>query len=149
MAVPGELAGYWAAHQAFGQLPWPRLVLPTAVLAEKGVAVNKAVAESLQTLSRDIQAEPTMRRYATAKIKCYADSYLLSFFLKRIFVDQSTGQVLKEGDTLKMPQLAKTLRQIAQHGVDIFYNGSLGQQLVEDVQRRGGILTKDDLLQYR
>lgn len=71
------------------------------------------------------------------------------FNFNRIFVDEGTGQVLVEGDTFKMPRLAATLRTIAQSGVDVFYNGTVGQQLVEDVQRAGGILTADDLLQYR
>ena len=48
-----------------------------------------------------------------------------------------------------MHGLAKTLKDIAEHGADIFYKGSVGAKLVEDIQRRGGIITKDDLLHYR
>ena len=40
VGVPGELAGYWDAHQQYGKLPWSRLVLPTAEMVEKGVPVN-------------------------------------------------------------------------------------------------------------
>ena len=67
----------------------------------------------------------------------------------RIFLNETTGNVLQMGDTLKMHALAKTLKEIAEHGVDIFYKGSIGTKVVEDNQRRGGILTKDDLLHYR
>lgn len=68
---------------------------------------------------------------------------------QRIFLNETTGNVLRLGDTLKMHALAKTLKDIAEHGVDIFYKGSVGSKVVEDTQRRGGILTKDDLLHYR
>ena len=64
-------------------------------------------------------------------------------------MNETTGQVLQLGDTLKMHGLAKTLKEIAEHGADIFYKGSVGAKLVEDIQRRGGIITKDDLLHYR
>lgn len=46
VAVPGELAGSWAAHQKYGKLPWSRLVLPTAEMAEKGIPVNSHLANS-------------------------------------------------------------------------------------------------------
>lgn len=57
--------------------------------------------------------------------------------------------MLTQGDTLKMPALAKTLKDIARHGADVFYNGAIGDKLIEDVRRKGGILTKEDLRQYR
>ena len=67
----------------------------------------------------------------------------------RIFLNETTGNVHQLGDTIKMHALAKTLKEIAEHGVDIFYKGSMGTKVVEDTQRRGGIVTKDDLLHYR
>ena len=66
-----------------------------------------------------------------------------------MFVDEKTGQVKKLGDIVKNPVLAKTLRTIARDGVEAFYNGSLGDKLVEDIQRKGGIITKEDLMNYR
>lgn len=61
MAVPGELAGYWAAHQEYGRLPWSRLVLPAASMAENGLAVNRHLAETLGRDAESIKAEPSMR----------------------------------------------------------------------------------------
>lgn len=60
VAVPGELAGYWEAHQAYGKLPWSRLVLPAAALAEKGTAVNENMASALVIEEANIKAEPSM-----------------------------------------------------------------------------------------
>lgn len=64
-------------------------------------------------------------------------------------MNETTGDVHEFGDTLKMHSLAKTLKEIAEHGVDVFYKGALGIKVVEDIQRRGGIITKDDLTHYR
>ena len=54
-----------------------------------------------------------------------------------------------EGNQYAMPILAKTLKTIAQRGVEAFYEGEIGEKFVKDVQERGGILTKEDLLHYR
>lgn len=64
-------------------------------------------------------------------------------------MNKTTGKLLQKGNIFKMPELAITLRIIARHGADAFYNGSIGKQLVEDVRRREGILAMDDLVQYR
>uniref|UniRef100_A0A0P6D9U5 Gamma-glutamyltranspeptidase 1 n=1 Tax=Daphnia magna TaxID=35525 RepID=A0A0P6D9U5_9CRUS len=127
VGVPGELAGYWAAHQQYGKLPWSRLVLPTAELVEKGVPVNSHQANSLQIEQKIVLAEPSLR----------------------IFVNEATGQVKKLGDIVRNPVFAQTLRTIAREGVGAFYNGTLGDKMVQDIRRKGGIITKDDLMQYR
>lgn len=57
--------------------------------------------------------------------------------------------MLHEGEALKLPVLAKTLRDIAHHGAEIFYNGSVGDNFIEDIRSRGGNLLKKDLQQYR
>lgn len=64
-------------------------------------------------------------------------------------MNETTGELLKLGDTLKMPILGKTLRMIASEGIEPFYNGSIGDILVKDVVNKGGILTKEDLMEYR
>ena len=71
------------------------------------------------------------------------------FSLIRYFLNGETGQVLTEGEILKRPAYAKTLREIAQFGVQAFYNGTIGDKVVEDIHKRGGIITKQDLMDYR
>lgn len=65
------------------------------------------------------------------------------------YVDQTTGRVLQFGDTFKLPALAETLRQIGRYGVQVFYDGPIGDQMIDDIQLRGGMLTNEDLRQYR
>jgi gamma-glutamyltranspeptidase/glutathione hydrolase len=48
-----------------------------------------------------------------------------------------------------MPALAETLESIAAFGQAHFYAGPIGQAIADDVQRRGGILTRADLAAYR
>ena len=63
-------------------------------------------------------------------------------------MNETTGQVLGEGDLFYRPIYANTLYKIAEHGPDVLYNGAVGDHVVEDIQKRGGIITKSDLLSY-
>lgn len=62
VAVPGELAGYWAAHKAYGKLPWSRLVQPAAEIAEIGVPVSSHLANVLQAEAVNVKRDPSMKR---------------------------------------------------------------------------------------
>lgn len=61
IAVPGELRGYGALHQAYGRLPWRELVAPTAELCRRGHLVNSYMGRALKSYSDRIKAEPSMR----------------------------------------------------------------------------------------
>lgn len=69
--------------------------------------------------------------------------------IDRSFLNETTGQVLREGDLFYRPVFAKTLYQIAEQGPNVLYNGTVGDQLVEDIQKKGGIISKEDLLSYQ
>jgi gamma-glutamyltranspeptidase/glutathione hydrolase len=53
------------------------------------------------------------------------------------------------GDRLVQKDLAKTLRQIAQNGPDVFYTGELADLLAAEMKAGGGYITKDDLAAYK
>lgn len=72
-----------------------------------------------------------------------------TFNVTRYFLNEETGQVLEEGDVFRRPAFAQTLRDIASYGIESFYNGTIGDRLVEDIHKRNGIITKEDLMQYR
>lgn len=61
VAIPGELKGYWEAHQRFGKLPWSRLVEPTIAVCEEGSIITNYLANLLQQKEEDILASETMR----------------------------------------------------------------------------------------
>ena len=59
------------------------------------------------------------------------------------------GQLLKEGDILKQPQLADTLHQIAENGIGYFYNSSFTEAMVSELQSDyNSIITVEDLHNY-
>ena len=69
--------------------------------------------------------------------------------LYRQLLINPNGEVLPEGNTLKQPQLALTLRAIAEEGPDYFYNSNFTKKLVKDLcQRYSSILTFEDFRNY-
>ncbi|XP_018025549.1 glutathione hydrolase 1 proenzyme, partial [Hyalella azteca] len=127
VAVPGEVRGYRALYEAVGgALEWAELFVPALRLCEEGHPVSWHLAKALQQKREYILAEPSMS----------------------IFVDNTTGDVLLEGDMLYRPDLAATLR-VLQQEPDALYTGSLARGFVEDLAQLGGIITTQDMEEYQ
>ena len=63
--------------------------------------------------------------------------------------NKTTNELYGAGDVMKRPKLARTLRKIAEQGPEVFYTGTLADQIVKEIQDRGGIITKQDLADYQ
>jgi gamma-glutamyltranspeptidase len=101
-------------------------------MAENGVPVSKHLATDIQEA-------------AETKTKKYGEFPRLRSYL----TDKDNWQTyLKEGQLLKNPELAKTLRLIAEFGSDGLYTGEVAKKLVEDVATEGGILSLNDMQKY-
>ena len=122
--VPGSVAGMWEAHERFGSLPWTELVEPSVNLAE-GIVVHERLASSLQEYQVDLRRYP-----ATA-----------SLFLPN-------GRAPRVGDRFIQQDLAATLRRISSEGKDGFYRGRTAELIEVEMQRGGGIVTREDLGRY-
>ncbi|XP_037409431.1 glutathione hydrolase 3-like [Triticum dicoccoides] len=126
MGVPGELAGLHAAWSSYGRLPWNSLFVPAIKLARDGYTVVPYVANALKAVEANVLADPGLRA---------------------VFAPE--GQVLGAGALCRNPALADTLEAVAEHGISVLYGGAVGERLVEDVRRGGGVVTMDDLNGYR
>lgn len=122
VGVPGTVAGFWEAHQRFGSLPWRDLVMPAVEIAEAGFEVPEDLGGGMLT---------RLERYAG----------------KTNFADYFGG--MESGELHKQPELAATLRRIAENGVDEFYKGKTAGLIVAEMARNNGLITMQDLANYK
>jgi gamma-glutamyltranspeptidase/glutathione hydrolase len=129
IGVPGTVAGLAMAHARYGsgKFRLADLIAPAIELARAGLPVDDDLAESLPGSARRLGRWPS-----AAKIFLKAD-----------------GRALGPGDRLVQSDLADTLEAIAQRGPRAFYEGAIADRLVAAVRGAGGILTGDDLRNYR
>lgn len=74
----------------------------------------------------------------------------MSLFFREVFLkNNQTNTLYGEGDIIKREKLARTLEIIADQGADAFYNGSLSNHIVQEIQEQGGIITEKDLSNYQ
>lgn len=124
--VPGSVAGMVAAHEKYGHLPWATLVEPAVLLARNGFPLSSQQAGELNDLaSRLSELNPD----GTALLK--------------------SGGKWAANELLKQEELAGTLELIRDHGNAGFYDGKVADQILQEMKRGGGILTKTDLQNYK
>lgn len=120
--VPGTVAGFWEAHQRFGKLTWQQVLAPAIKLAEDGFIPNKILSDD---------------------IKAHFDWFGTSTNFQQYF-----GNVVA-GKNFKQPELADTLKRISKDGIKEFYQGKTAELIVNQMQISGGIISLDDLNQYK
>lgn len=124
--VPGSVDGMATAHARFGKLPWADLLQPAIDLAEKGVIQTDREARGLNYIKGSLQKVNPGTTY----------------FLR------SDGRAWQVGDTLVQKDLAKVLRAIQQKGREGFYAGRVAKQMVKEMKKNKGIISKKDLKDY-
>ncbi len=68
--------------------------------------------------------------------------------MREIFVNKMNNELYRTNSIIRRPKLGKTFEIIAKEGESAFYNGSLTDSIVEEIQSTGGIITKSDLQNY-
>lgn len=126
VGVPGTVAGLFKAHAAHGRLPMKRLIAPAIRLAEEGFEVGYELAGLLKEHQSRLGQWPASR----------------AIFFK-------SGHPLVAGNKLVQRDLAKSLQLIADQGARAFYEGAIGNRIVEEMKRHGGTLGKADLSNYQ
>ncbi|MEQ1692945.1 MAG: gamma-glutamyltransferase, partial [Gemmatimonas sp.] len=125
--VPGTVSGMHAAWLKYGSktVPWAELLAPAIRAARNGYEVSDGLATTLAT-----------EREHFAK---YEGSRALFF---------RNGEPLQVGDTLKNPDLAWVLEQIAKNGADGFYKGEVATKWIADLRAKGNAMKLSDLARY-
>lgn len=123
--VPGAVAGMVEAVAKYGSLPLAKVMAPAIRLARDGFDVDSAFHRSLTG----------------------SQSYLTPFEGRDVFYPG--GQALAVGVRFRQPALARTLEAIAAQGAKGFYTGATADSLVAGMHRGGGILTTQDLAEYK
>lgn len=77
------------------------------------------------------------------------EQLMASESLREVFINPETNDTYKEGEYVKRGKLAETLEVVAKEGADALYNGSLTEAFVSDITENGGIITVEDLNNYK
>jgi gamma-glutamyltranspeptidase/glutathione hydrolase len=124
--VPGQIAGWELLFDRFGSRDIAELLDQAIYYAEEGFPVGRMLAQSLAQNARLLARFPSS-----------AEAFL------------PDGRPFREGEILRQPDLARTLRRLADAGLRDFYEGELAQLIVDAWQSGGGVLKSSDLAGHR
>jgi len=123
VTVPGAVAGWEAMRARFGKLPMSDLLAPAIFYAEQGFPVTEVIAEWWAGTAGGL--EPNA-----------AKTYLIN------------GRPPRAGELFKNPDLAGSLRRIAEKGAAGFYEGRTAEAILALSREKGGTMTAADLKEY-
>lgn len=127
VAVPGALAAYAHALDKVGNKSLADLILPAAEIADEGFALNQSQADRIGRM-REVLGKFPGTRAALFK---------------------PDGSAYKQGEILRQPDLARSYRQLAEHGPEWFYRGEFAQAVAKWMADDGGIITAADFAAYQ
>ncbi len=125
-AVPGSVAGLAHIVEKYGTMTLAEVLEPAIRLARDGIIVT-------YDLAADLDRSERLRNNPAALKKFY----------------KPDGSNYEVGELFKQPDLAWTLSEIAEHGVDAFYKGSVAKKIVADMEAHNGLITMADLAAYK
>ena len=123
VGVPGTIAGIFEVHEKFGSLPIKDIFEPVIKLAKDGVVVTEKQSQKIkenQQYFKLVNKTPTL-----------------------------FDEDFKTNDLIRYENLASTLNRIMINGKDEFYRGETASKLVKYIQENGGIISLEDLDNYK
>ncbi|MFT4103659.1 MAG: gamma-glutamyltransferase [Burkholderiaceae bacterium] len=126
VAVPGSVAGLEYARAKFGTRDRQTLLAPAIRLAERGFVLDRGDVDMLRAATDDLKADPASAAIFTRG-----------------------GRAYEVGERLVQKDLARTLGEISERGIDGFYKGRVAQAIARSSRAGGGLITTEDLAQYR
>lgn len=125
VGIPGNVAGLLDLHERWGKLPLEQVMAPAIRLAEEGFAIGSILAEMIA------REEQKLKRFPEAAARYWPE-----------------GRPLQPGTIFRNPELAATLRRIAEHGRAGFYEGPVAEAVVAMMNAGGHPVTLADLAAY-
>ena len=124
--VPGAVAGLTEAHRRYGRLPFSAVIEPSIRLATEGFVIDEYRSLSIGDDSARLALFPASR----------------TTFLP---ADRPPAP----GSSFRQPELGATLEAIRDSGAAGFYQGRVAELIVAEMQRGGGLISREDLAAYR
>ncbi|MEC8740106.1 MAG: gamma-glutamyltransferase [Pseudomonadota bacterium] len=125
-AVPGSVAGLAHIVENYGSMTLAEVLEPAIRLARDGIEVTYDLAADLARSQRLKNNPASLRKFY-----------------------KPDGSNYEVGELWKQPDLAWTLSEIAEHGVEAFYSGSVAEKIVADMEAHNGLITMQDLADYK
>ncbi|RQS58606.1 gamma-glutamyltransferase [Burkholderia sp. Bp8963] len=122
VGVPGTVAGMWEAQKRFGKLKWKQVLAPAIHYARDGFIVDEQLAQRGVDASKEFGGKTNFDRYFGA---------------------------MKAGTNFRQPDLAAVLTRISNDGAKDFYDGRTADLIAASMKAGNGLITKQDLQQYR
>ena len=127
IGTPGALAALAVLSRRYGRLPWADLVEPAFQHARNGFALS----------------------YASHAYMSFAHESVFGWDEpSRAVLHHDDGSLVDPGETVRVPDLAASLRRIADHGAKDFYTGEIGRLITTDIDANDGILGPADMAEY-
>jgi gamma-glutamyltranspeptidase/glutathione hydrolase len=127
VTVPGAVAGWDAMRSKFGTKPFSELLAPAIYYAENGFPLSENIARSWAGSVKMHSEHPNSRK-----------TYLIE-----------GTRAPRAGEVFRNPDLAGSLRLIAQHGRDGYYKGKTAEAILTISREQGGTMTAADLAEFQ
>jgi len=125
VTVPGAVDGWDKLNRRFGRKKLSALLAPAIRYADEGFPVTEIFS------SYWIASERKLRRDTNA-----AKTFLLN------------GRAPHTGEIFHNPELASSLKEIAKHGRNAFYEGPIAKRILDCSKAHGGTMTAEDLAKF-
>jgi gamma-glutamyltranspeptidase/glutathione hydrolase len=122
ITVPGAFDGWVTLRDKYGTMKLAELLAPAISYAENGFPVMEKTAEDWEAEVEKLKRNPAA-----------ASNYLVN------------GQAPRAGEIFRQPNLARTLKTLAEGGRDAFYRGPIAKSIADYMQANGGFITMEDL----
>ena len=125
VSTPGTVAGWEDLIKRFGSMDLKQLLRPAIEYAQKGFAVTELIASNWEASTEKLRHRPSGNE-----------------LLK-------DGRAPRFGEWVSLPELGKSLAEVAEGGAEAFYKGPIAEKICNYVQAEGGWLALDDMVSHR